>query len=55
MLLLSYVRHPGLLADLLVNHLSLSQDQRQELLETDDPSERLRKLMAFMPSGKRAA
>jgi ATP-dependent Lon protease len=55
MIMLSHVRHPGLLADLLVNHLSLTQDQRQELLETDEGAERLRKLMAMMQGAKRAA
>jgi ATP-dependent Lon protease len=55
MLMLSHVRHPGLLADMLVNHLSLTQDQRQALLETEDPAERLRMLMAMMPDGQRAA
>ena len=55
MVMLTHVKHPGLLADLLVNHLSLSQDQRQALLETEDPVERLRELMAMMQGAKRAA
>jgi ATP-dependent Lon protease len=47
--------HPGAFADLITPHVATRLDQAQELLATNDPAERLRKLMALMGEGRKAA
>ncbi len=44
----SQIRDPGILADHLVAHLNLRLSDRQKLLETLSPSERLESLLGFM-------
>ena len=55
LMMLSRVKDPGLLADLLVQHMPVSLDQWQDLLETLDPAERLEKLAAIMRARRQAA
>ena len=52
---LSQIRNPALLSDILAQHLSMSVDQAQALLETVDPGERLETLIAIMQAARRAA
>lgn len=42
------IEEPGRLADVITEHLSLSQSQNQELLECFDTKERLEKLLGFI-------
>lgn len=44
------IAEPGLLADSVVLHLNLKIADKQELLATKDPAERLKKLLALMES-----
>jgi ATP-dependent Lon protease len=55
MLMLSRIKAPGVLADLMVQHVLLRVDQGQDLLETTDPAERLEKLLALMQAAPKAA
>ncbi len=41
---------PGFLADKLVGHLSIKIEDKQALLETSDPAERLEKILGYMKS-----
>lgn len=48
--LLPGVEDPGELADVIANHLNLRPEVKQELLETNDPVDRLRKLVTLLIS-----
>jgi ATP-dependent Lon protease len=55
MIALARIKDPGLLSDILVPHLMLGLERAQELLETADPTERLRKVLAILQTGRKAA
>jgi len=42
------IEEPGMLADMVATNLDLSVDEKQEVLETIDPEERLRKVVQFL-------
>jgi ATP-dependent Lon protease len=49
------VSRPGWLADMIAPHLSMPLDEAQALLETIDAGDRLRKVLALMEGGRKAA
>jgi ATP-dependent Lon protease len=55
LLALRRIKAPGLLADVLIPHLAAGLDRAQDILETADPVERLRKVLAILQAGKKAA
>ncbi|HHT9134415.1 MAG TPA: endopeptidase La [Candidatus Avalokitesvara rifleensis] len=42
------IEHPGRLADMIASHLSISADEKEEILETINVKERLQKVNAFI-------
>lgn len=52
---LAHLRDPGSVADLLAQHLSLSVDQRQLILQTANVIHRLKAVLGFMNADRKAA
>lgn len=48
MVIIENIDEPGRLADLIASNLGLKSDQAQEILEINNPIERLKKLMRFL-------
>lgn len=55
LLVLAHLREPGHVADALAQHLSLSLEQRQDILQTASVVRRLEMLLASMSAGRQVA
>jgi ATP-dependent Lon protease len=55
LLVLAHLREPGQVADALAQHLSLSLEQRQEILQTASVVRRLEMLLATLSSDRQVA
>ena len=53
--ILPHLQDPGRIADMIAQYLSLSIEQRQQLLEASDVVQRMRMILALMAPDRQAA